>query len=130
MSTQAQPYPVAGDLDFFEIHGVTYELGDVRDLLSALLHTPPTCLVDSLVVAGLLELLRTKGLWLASVRYGYVFGALSGGSVAPHIHRPPLDAFSAWAAPHSLSQDPHFNSPAGTAQPTRDPQLRPSTRSR
>ena len=99
MSTQAQPYPVAGDLDFFEIHGVTYELGDVRDLLSALLHTPPTCLVDSLVVAGLLELLRTKGLWLASVRYGYVFGALSGGSVAHYRHRLLLDASSALTRP-------------------------------
>lgn len=28
-------------------------------------------------VAGLLDLLRTKGIWKASVRYGYVFGFLS-----------------------------------------------------
>ena len=70
-----------GDLDFFDIHGVTYELGDVRDLLTSLLHAKPSCTVDSLCVAGLLELLRTKGLWRASVRYGYLFGALSGGEL-------------------------------------------------
>ena len=27
-------------------------------------------------IAGLLDLLRTKGLWLASARYGYLYGAL------------------------------------------------------
>ena len=59
---------------------MTYELGDVRDLLTAVLHCPPECTVDSLGVAGLLELLRTQGLWVASVRYGYVFGALAGGT--------------------------------------------------
>lgn len=34
--------------------------------------------VDSMCVAGLLELLRTRGLWLASVRYGYVYGGMRG----------------------------------------------------
>ena len=68
---------------------MSYELEDLRDLLTGLLHCPASCLVDSLGVAGLLELLRTKGLWLAAVRYGYVYGALSGGSVPHHKHSLP-----------------------------------------
>ena len=31
-------------------------------------------------IAGLLDLLRTKGLWLASARYGYLYGALEPAS--------------------------------------------------
>ena len=33
--------------------------------------------VDSMCVAGLLDLLRAKGIWFAAVRYGYVFGGLA-----------------------------------------------------
>ena len=49
---------------------------DVQTLLIAWLHTPMPAGVDSMCVAGLLELLRTAGMWHASTRYGYVFGAL------------------------------------------------------
>ena len=65
-----------GDLDFFEIHGVVYPLSDVQAILIRLLASPMPATVDSMGVAGLIELLRTKGLWKASVRYGYVYGAL------------------------------------------------------
>jgi len=72
-----------GDLDFFIFHGVTYALGDVQRLLARLLGRPTPSEVDSASVAGLLELLRAKGMWLASVRYGYLFGALAtAGSLA------------------------------------------------
>ena len=41
--------------------------------------------VDSAGVAGLLDLLRAKGLWLASVRYGYLFGGLTdAGNLSGH----------------------------------------------
>ena len=33
--------------------------------------------VDSACVAGLLDLLRTAGMWLPSVRYGYLYGGLA-----------------------------------------------------
>lgn len=45
-------------------------------LLVALLHIPLPGKVDSMCVAGLADLLRSKGLWLASVRYGYLYGGL------------------------------------------------------
>ena len=76
-----------GDLDFFTLHGTTYSLGDVQRLLGWLLGRPMPSDVDSACVAGLLDLLRTKGVWSAAVRYGYVYGALStaAGSLAAHV---------------------------------------------
>ena len=66
-----------GDLDFFVVHGQTYALGDLRRLLQTLLGRPAPAEVDSACLAGLLDLLRTRGCWLASVRYGYLYGALA-----------------------------------------------------
>ena len=66
-----------GDLDAFRFHGVTYSLGELQQLLPALLHTPPNPAaqrVDTLCIAGLLDFLRTKGMWLQSLRYGVVAG--------------------------------------------------------
>ena len=56
---------------------MTYSLGELQELLPALLHTPPNPAaqrVDSLCIAGLLDFLRTKGMWLQSLRYGVVSG--------------------------------------------------------
>ena len=65
-----------GDLDFFQLHGVVVPLSGLQALLPALLHSPLPSSVDSVCVAGLLELLRTAGVWRDSVRFGYVFGSL------------------------------------------------------
>ena len=74
-----------GDLDFFCLHQITYPLEEVQQLLSALLHCPMPASVDSACVAGLLDLLRTCGIWRASVRYGYAFGALAeSGNLCDH----------------------------------------------
>jgi hypothetical protein len=75
-----------GDLDFFNVHGITYALSDVQRLLARLLGHPMPSDVDSACVAGLLDLLRCKGLWLSAVRYGYLYGALSeAGSLSDKI---------------------------------------------
>jgi hypothetical protein len=66
-----------GDLDFYEWHGTVYPLDDVFTLLEIFLGCSRPAPVDSAGVAGLLDLLRTKGIWMASVRYGYVFGGLA-----------------------------------------------------
>ena len=65
-----------GDLDFFSIHGQTYAVGELRTLLGRLLHRAAPSTVDSACLAGLLELLRTRGHWIASVRCGYAYGGL------------------------------------------------------
>ena len=66
-----------GDLDAFRLHGVTYQLAEVQKLLAALLHVPCATTTDSLAIAGLLDVLNTAGVWTASVRYGYIYGALA-----------------------------------------------------
>ena len=79
-----------------------YPLDDIFLWLEAFLHAKPPCSVDSQGVAGLLDLLRTSGMWFASVRYGYVFGALAsagnvvGQGVLPHLWR--ADKLAAVAA--------------------------------
>ena len=52
------------------------QVDELQLLLPRLLHSPLPSAVDSVCLAGLVDLLRTKGLWYHSVRYGYVFGAL------------------------------------------------------
>jgi len=66
-----------GDLDLFEIHGASYPLEELQAMLTHFLGVPPPAEVDSAVIAGLLDLLRTKGVWSASVRYGYLYGGLA-----------------------------------------------------
>ena len=63
-----------GDLDFFDVGGVTYDLGDVMNWLERALHTKKPATVDSAGVAGLIDIVRTQGLWFHSVRFGYLFG--------------------------------------------------------
>ena len=52
------------------------QVDELQLLLPRLLHSPLPSAVDSVCLAGLVDLLRTKGLWYHSLRYGYVFGAL------------------------------------------------------
>lgn len=66
-----------GDFDFLSLHGIIYPLEQVQDILQVVLHARMPASVDSACVAGMLDLLRTAGMWRASVRYGYLFGALS-----------------------------------------------------
>ena len=77
-----------GDLDFFEWHGTVYPLDDVFALLERFLGVKKPAPVDSAGVAGLLDLLRAKGMWHAAVRYGYVFGGLAsaGNLIAQMSH--------------------------------------------
>jgi len=49
---------------------------DLQRVLPHLLGAPLPDVVDSACLAGLLDLHRTRGLWRASLRYGYVFGGL------------------------------------------------------
>ena len=48
-------------------------------ILQHILASPIPDAVDSAAIAGILELLRAKGLWGAAARLGYVYGALRGG---------------------------------------------------
>ena len=65
-----------GDLDFIELNGREYTLSEVQQLLPRVLHQPLPSTTDSACLAGLFELLRTRGLWLPSVRHGLLLGGL------------------------------------------------------
>ena len=67
------------------------------------------CTADPISLAGptpadlesterLLDLLRTKGMWLASVRYGYVFGALASGGSWTLVERFDIEPCSDFSA--------------------------------
>lgn len=67
-----------GDLDYYEIHGSVKPLEEVRSLVERATGVACTTPVDSVVIAGLIELLRTKGVWQLSLRYALLFKAGSG----------------------------------------------------
>eukprot|EP00873_Tetraselmis_striata_P038273 jgi/Tetstr1/458537/TSEL_044940.t1 len=62
-----------GDLDYYEAHGLTYPLSEVRSFVEHATGVPCSTPVDSVVIAGLMELLRTKGVWQLSLRYALAF---------------------------------------------------------
>ena len=78
----------------------TLELDELQTLLPLLLHAKLPAAVDSACVAGLLDLLRTEGLWIASTRFGYVHGALATqvGALIQHGDRPEI-VTSPWQSP-------------------------------
>ena len=62
-----------------------HPLEELQALLTHFLGRRPPAEVDSACIAGLLDLLRTRGLWHASVRYGYLFGGLAGVEGKPGL---------------------------------------------
>jgi hypothetical protein len=63
-----------GDLDFWTVSGVTYPVDDIFPWLEKATHSPCPSAVDSACVAGIVDLVRTKGSWYHSVRFGFLFG--------------------------------------------------------
>lgn len=112
-----------GDLDFFQLHEVTIPLHGLQALLPALLHCPLPNTGDSVCIAGLLELLRTAGVWRASVRFGYVYGALEwAGSpmlVLRRVPALPLSPFPPFALP-THTRTPLLVSPSTLPLPLAD----------
>ena len=72
-----------GDMDAFRMGSTVYELSDLQRLLPALLHTKLPAGVDSMVVAGLMELLRTRGDWRSAARRAYAFDVLGHAVLNP-----------------------------------------------
>lgn len=62
-----------GDFDFFTVNGVTYDLEVIQTFLSKVLGPMPAP-VDSCAVAGLVDVLRTKGCFALSARYVICLG--------------------------------------------------------
>jgi hypothetical protein len=63
-----------GDLDFFQVNGKTYDLETVQKWLELATESKMPATVDSAAIAGLVDLLRTKGCFGLSARYVVSFG--------------------------------------------------------
>jgi len=68
-----------GDFDFYTIRGKTYDLELVQKFLSATTGTQTPAVVDSCAIAGVIDLLRTKGCFGLSARYAVCFGEFVQG---------------------------------------------------
>jgi hypothetical protein len=106
------PFPLClpnktGDFEFYSIWGRARTHREISQLLELLLRTPPPAAADSAAVAGMLELLRTQGMWAPSLLlaalqcvHGITFEALFAQESAGHER---LQANASW--PQSLSKD-------------------------
>ncbi|KAL0022982.1 hypothetical protein WJX79_001567 [Trebouxia sp. C0005] len=68
-----------GDFECYELFGQKRTCAEVMAWLSAVLHVPPPADCDSVAIAGLIDLMRTQGLWLQSLRLA--FQQCTGGAV-------------------------------------------------
>lgn len=63
-----------GDFEFYLLNGRTYEVGDVIAWLATVLHQPAPAMVDSMGVAGMIDILRCQGSFPLAARYVLAMG--------------------------------------------------------
>ena len=63
-----------GDLEFFDVAGVTYPTDEIMAWQERALHHPAPNKVDSAGVAGMMDIMRCQGVWFHSIRFGFLFG--------------------------------------------------------
>jgi len=62
-----------GDLEFFTVNDVVYGVEEVMNWIEMVTYHNRPSGVDSVAIAGIMEVLRTQGLWWHSTRFGYLF---------------------------------------------------------
>ena len=68
-----------GDFDFYTINGVQYDLSTIQAWLPLATGAPIPSSVDSVAIAGMLDLLRTAGCFGLSIRYTMLLNCQSSG---------------------------------------------------
>ena len=63
-----------GDLDFYQLNGNTYEIETILEWLAQLLGVPAPASVDSMAIAGLIDVLRCQGCFALAARYAIGLG--------------------------------------------------------
>lgn len=66
-----------GDLDFFCVNGDQFDLETVRDFVAKATGFPSPSNVDSVVIAGLVDMIRTAGCFGLSIRYNLMMNCAS-----------------------------------------------------
>eukprot|EP00271_Cylindrocystis_brebissonii_P006821 TRINITY_DN1964_c1_g1_i1.p1 TRINITY_DN1964_c1_g1~~TRINITY_DN1964_c1_g1_i1.p1 ORF type:complete len:2019 (+),score=294.17 TRINITY_DN1964_c1_g1_i1:315-6371(+) len=85
-----------GDFEFWNLYGRDRTHSEVGDWLERLLSRRAPAQCDSAMIAGLLELLRTQGVWLPSLRLAFQQVVVRSFE---DVVTPPSDAFSCCSAP-------------------------------
>jgi hypothetical protein len=63
-----------GDFEFYTVNGKTYDMENIQKWLVAVTGIPLPASVDSVAVAGMIDLLRTQGCFALSARYAICLG--------------------------------------------------------
>lgn len=63
-----------GDFEYYSLNGETYEFETIQEWLEKALETPRPSSVDSAAIAGVIDLIRSKGSFMLSVRYVVCLG--------------------------------------------------------
>ncbi len=66
-----------GDLDFYQLHGKTYEVETVLRWLAKVLELPAPASVDSMAIAGLVDMIRCRGCFALAARYSIAMAMTS-----------------------------------------------------
>eukprot|EP00963_Diacronema_lutheri_P013531 scaffold2639_cov361-Pavlova_lutheri.AAC.3 len=68
-----------GDFDFFTIAGQMVGMDRIQAWLEAATGVPRPCSVDSAAIAGMMDVLHTRGVWFLSLRYAFLFASPYNG---------------------------------------------------
>ena len=63
-----------GDFDFYVLNGRSYDIETVMAWLAVILRTPAPTMVDSLGIAGMIDILRCQGSFVLAARYALSMG--------------------------------------------------------
>ena len=66
-----------GDFDFYVLNGRSYDVENVMAWLGIILKTPAPTMVDSLGIAGMIDILRCQGSFVLAARYALSMGLTS-----------------------------------------------------
>lgn len=76
-----------GDFDFYTIQEKTHDLESIQNWLSLMTETKTPAVVDSCAIAGMIDILRTKGCFGLAIRYAICFGDSNRPTARGTAHR-------------------------------------------
>lgn len=89
-----------GDFDFFTIAGQMIGISHIQTWLEKVTGISRPCSVDSVAIAGLMDVLHTRGVWLLSLRYAFLFSTPYNGLDLDPPTRTCLERLTAMADAH------------------------------
>ena len=82
-----------GDFDFFSVNNKTYDLEIIQKWISVVTETKTPTVADSCAIAGMIDILRTKGCFGLSARYAICLGLSSSNMEEGPKGYPPYETY-------------------------------------